>query len=474
LVCNGEIYNYEYLKKRHGFNFKGDSDCEVILHLYARMKQEQLTIKWLINQLDGVFSFVLFDKSTKEVIAARDPIGVRPAFLGESQSGTFTIASEAKAIVGVEERIRPFPPGYYYIRHIEQKSGTFKQYYDYKYQTDNSMQEANGLRDCVYEDVREYLTDAVRKRLMSDREIGCLLSGGLDSSLITALVASQLTDRKVKTFSIGLRGSPDLKYAKMVAEHIGSDHHQIQLTQKQFLKAVEHVVYVTESWDITTIRASVGNYLVANYISKNTDCKVIFNGDGADEVCGGYVYNVNAPSADALQSECVRLVKELYCFDVLRSDRSISSNGLEARTPFLDKAFVNYYMSIPAVFKKFGNGRPEKYILRKAFDGTGLLPHKVLWRPKCAFSDGVSSIKKSWHTIIQKHVSKLITDDDWYWSQYRYDGKMPPPTKEALWYRQVHESFFGFAQYTLIPHYWLPRWTDVTDPSARMLSSYKE
>ena len=246
---------------------------------------------------------------------------------------------------------------------------------------------------------------------MAEREIGCLLSGGLDSSLISALVNKYYEGPKLNTFSIGLPGSIDLEYAQHVADHLGTKHHQIEVSEYDFLNAIETVIYNIESYDTTTVRASVGNYLVSKFISENSDCKVIFNGDGADEVCCGYVYLKNAPTPEALQKESEKLVEEIHYFDVLRSDRSISSNGLEARTPFLDIAFVKYCLSIPAELKTFdGVNRLEKHLLRKAFDGHGLLPDNVLWRRKCAFSDGVSSQKNSWHQIIKTFIDEKISD----------------------------------------------------------------
>ena len=245
---------------------------------------------------------------------------------------------------------------------------------------------------------------------MSEREIGCLLSGGLDSSLISSIVSKNYNGKKLNTFSIGIKGSIDLEYAQVVADFIQSNHHNIQVHERDFLDAIETVIYNIESYDTTTVRASVGNYLVSKYIKENTDCKVIFNGDGSDEVCCGYLYLRKAPNSKELQLESEKLVKELYLYDVLRSDRSVSSNGLEARTPFLDKKFVKYYLSIPAELKTFNaNIKIEKNLLRKAFDDGTFLPKDVLWRRKVAFSDGVSTQKKSWHKIIQKHVKQKIT-----------------------------------------------------------------
>ena len=308
---------------------------------------------------------------------------------------------------------------------------------------------------------------------MAERQIGCLLSGGLDSSLITSLVSHYNQDNQLNTFSIGMPDSIDLKYAQTVANFLKTQHHQIEISEKEFLGAIETVIYNIESYDTTTVRASVGNYLISKYIRENTDCKVIFNGDGSDEVCCGYTYLKQAPSLKALQSESERLVKEIHYFDVLRSDRSISSNGLEARTPFLDKAFVKYYLSISAELKKFdGKKRLEKYLLRKAFDQKGFLPDEVLWRRKCAFSDGVSSQKRSWHKIIQNFVNQIISDEEFFQERKRLKHCMPQ-LKESYYYRKIFESFFGHHD-KLVPHFWMPKWVDSIDPSARELEGYSE
>ena len=308
---------------------------------------------------------------------------------------------------------------------------------------------------------------------MAEREIGCLLSGGLDSSLISALVNKYYEGPKLNTFSIGLPGSIDLEYAQHVADHLGTKHHQIEVSEYDFLNAIETVIYNIESYDTTTVRASVGNYLVSKFISENSDCKVIFNGDGADEVCCGYVYLKNAPTPEALQKESEKLVEEIHYFDVLRSDRSISSNSLEARTPFLDKAFVKYYLSIPAELKTFdGVDRLEKYLLRKAFDGHGLLPDNVLWRRKCAFSDGVSSQKNSWHQIIKTFIDEKISDAEFNRESVAITH-CKPMLKESYYYRKIFESHFEKNE-KLIPHFWMPNWTTVIDPSARELQDYQE
>ena len=459
LICNGEIYNYKNLAEQYDFRLTTGSDSEIILHLFKEIGMEDT-----VKALDGVFMFVLYDEINDILYAGRDPIGVRPGFISLNGDEVF-ISSEAKSLIGISKNTMPFPPGSWWSSNDNEK---FNKYFYCKPDVKN-----NDSHIDILQNIKSVLTDAVIKRLMSEREIGCLLSGGLDSSLISSIVAKNYPGDKLNTFSVGIEGSVDLEYAKKVAGFISSKHHSIQITEKDFLDAIEIVIYNIESYDTTTVRASVGNYLVSKYIRENTDCKVIFNGDGSDEVCCGYLYLRNAPNTLELQLESERLVKELYFFDVLRSDRSISSNGLEARTPFLDKTFVKYYLSIPPELKVFNSkDRIEKHLLRKAFDNGTYLPDDVLWRRKVAFSDGVSSQEKSWHKIIQNHVDNKISDKEFYESKNTI-SHCTPLLKESYYYRKIFESFFPNSE-KLIPHFWMPKWTNVIDPSARELVDYKE
>ena len=456
LICNGEIYNYKDLAKKYNFILSTQSDCEIILHLF-----NSFGIKKTINELDGVFMFVIHDNNTNNLYAGRDPFGVRPGFIGYSYDEIF-IASEAKSIVDFCKKVEPFPPGSYW----DSESDNFFSYFSI------IRPQINRTKKEIYEEVNNLLVKSVRKRLMSDREIGCLLSGGLDSSLIAGLACREYKDFSINTFSIGMKGSIDLKYADRVSKHIKSNHHSIEIDEEDFLNAIDDVIYKIESYDITTIRASVGNYLVSKYIRQNSSCKVIFNGDGADEVCCGYFYLKNAPILKDLEEENIRLLNEIHLFDVLRSDRSISSNGLEPRTPFLDKEFVKYYLSIPIQMKKFdGKDVIEKYVLRKAFEKENILPEDVLWRNKCAFSDGVSNKDKSWHNILKNYFNKIVSDKDFNNSISKY-SVCPPISKESYYYRKTFEKYFG--SQSLIPHYWMPKWQDTNDPSARELDGYKE
>jgi len=457
LICNGEIYNYKDLAQKYNFNLKTGSDCEIILHMFKLHGIEKT-----VSALDGVFMFVLYDMNSKIIYASRDPFGVRPGFIGYNQEELF-ISSEAKPLIEHCDKIIPFEPGTWWTsRHKDR----FNKFFNIESDTQTDI-------NSILNNVNNLFKKSVKKRLMAEREIGCLLSGGLDSSLVAALVSKYYSVEKLNTFSIGMPGSIDLHYAKQVADYIQSNHHHVEISEQDFLDSIEKVIYNIESYDITTVRASVGNYLVSKYISENTDCKVIFNGDGSDEVCCGYFYLKNAPNGVELQDESRRLIDEIHMFDVLRSDRSISSNGLEPRTPFLDKNFVKYYHSINPELKKFdGSKKIEKYILRKAFEKDNLLPEEILWRNKCAFSDGVSSENNSWHNIIKKHFDTIVSDEELSQACNQYKH-CTPLTKESYYYRKIFNKFFKTHD-NIIPHFWMPRWTEAEDPSAREISDYSE
>jgi len=320
--------------------------------------------------------------------------------------------------------------------------------------------------------IYDTLLESVKKRVVTmDRNLACLLSGGLDSSLITAMVSKFVPTQQLQTYSIGMSGGSDLKYAKMVSNHIRSNHTEIILSREDFIQAIPEVIYNIESYDTTSVRASVGNYLVSKYISEHSDAKVIFNGDGSDELTGGYLYFHNCPSDIEFDHECKRLLADLQYFDVLRSDRSISTHGLEPRTPFLDRTFVHRYLSIPCYLRNHRNGNKiEKYLLRKSIEEIDptLLPPAVLWRTKEAFSDGVSSLDKSWYEIIQESLETTYSDDDLHEKSKLYSIN-PPKTKEQLYYREIFESHFSNTA-NIIPYFWMPKYCDAHDASARTLN----
>ncbi len=489
LICNGEIYNYKQLYQiLHDVVPHSKSDCEIIIHLY-----EKFGIDQTLQVLDGVFAFMLIDLNINKIFVARDTYGVRPLFAGKVMNNidntvAYYFASELKSIYNISSlqsgNIHQFEPGCYSIFSLDHKN--IAHYVDSReFSSPNSFSSLNmgNNQDKILNNIFTHIEEAVKKRVdNTDREVACLLSGGLDSSIVCALV-KKFHNGPLHTWSIGFEGSEDLKYAQIVADHIGSIHHSICVNEKEFLDAIPEVIYAIESYDTTTVRASVGNWLISKYIKENSDAKVIFNGDGADEAMGGYMYFHLAGNCLEFDKECRRLLSNIHYFDVLRSDRSISSHGLEARTPFLDRKFVQYYLSIdPKIRFHPGNNQCEKYLMRKAVEqfGNGLLPESVLWRTKEAFSDGVSKQTKSWYEIIQEHVKNDIyshyqDEIDNIISQYNPYTFNRPQTLEQLYYRDVfHRYYTNLSLSKVIPCFWMPKYCDATDASARTLKIYKD
>ena len=486
LICNGEIYNFKELSKNNQIEMTTDSDCEIIIHMY-----KLYGIEYTLNQLDGVFAFILYDKNIDTIYVARDPYGVRPLYYFEDNKN-YGFSSELKSIYKLtnsKNKIKTFTPGHYLT--IVNNEHTFIKYTGLPFTNNIYNDESTDSLNVLNKTIVEKITNAVKKRVVgtTERPIACLLSGGLDSSLIAALVSRQLnncenTSNKLKTFSIGLPNSEDLKYAKIVAKHINSEHHEIILTEDQFFDSIPEVINKIESYDTTTVRASVGNYLVAKYISNNTDCKVIFNGDGADELMGGYLYFKNAPNQYDFDKECRRLLKDIHTFDVLRSDKSISSNGLEPRTPFLDREWVEFYLSIDKNYRyKTTVENSEKFIIRNAFSEIEpeLLPKEILWRTKEAFSDGVSSLTKSWYEIINEKITDKYSQNkelqeqlDIIRNNYKeFINFNNPITLEQCYYRYLFNNDYYNCDY-LIPYYWMPKFIDANDASARTLKIYSD
>ena len=495
-VCNGEIYNSKALEKSLGMAKTG-SDCECIGELYLRHRDDLASFA---RALDGVFAIALYDSDLNRLVVLRDPFGVRPLFVGvrpnmstsiaqvnnmpvpmyKASFDTFVFASELKALVPYFEHVSPFAPGT--LQTYDLKNMTLTQeirYHSVPWMLNPLYSDANDIGYVqAKEAIRFALEEAVKKRLLTERPIACLLSGGLDSSLIAALVQNNLRELDLpplKTFSIGFEGSSDLKHAKIVADWIGSDHTEIKMTPDEFFEAIPIVVKAIESYDTTTVRASTGNYMVAKKIRELSDCKVVFNGDGSDELFGGYLYFNNAPNDHAFQAECERLLNDIHTFDVLRSDRSISANGLEARTPFLDKQFVSVVRSIqPSYLRPIPGKQMEKFILRSAFDDGSTLPPEVLWRRKEAFSDGVSTPEKAWFQEIQDRVAKLVPDNWKEKSILSYSHHMLPKTPEEYYYRFLFTTSYGLSAIkATVPYRWMPKWCPETnDPSARTLQIY--
>ena len=453
VVCNGEIYGFRPIKEAlmaKGYTFRSDSDCEILLPLYEQKGVE------MFRELDAEFAMILFDG--KELIAARDPIGIRPLYYGYDSDGAILFASEAKNLVGLCERILPFPPGHYY------KDGRFVCYRDpaavQKVSSDD-LETACGH-------IHDKLVAGIEKRLDADAPVGFLLSGGLDSSLVCA-VAARLSKKPIKTCSIGMDlDAIDLKYARQVADYIGSDHTEVIITKDDVLEALPHVVELLGTFDITTIRASIGMYLVCKYIHEHTDLRVLLTGEISDELFG-YKYTDFAPNAAEFQKEAEKRIRELHMYDVLRADRCISVNSLEARVPFGDLDFVEYVMALDPEMKRnhYGKG---KYLLRHAFEGD-YLPPEILMREKAAFSDAVG------HSMVddlKAYAEEQYTDQEFRRRAARFDHARPF-TKESLLYRELFERFYP-GQAEMIVDFWMPNKTwagcDVTDPSARVLSNY--
>lgn len=457
LVCNGEIYNYPDLKQKleSEYSFKSGSDCEVLIPLY-----DKYGIDIACKFLDAEFAMVLYDTKTNQMMAARDPMGIRPMFYGYSKNEhKICFASEAKSLFDLCDDIMPFPPGHYYL------DGKFICYNDLS----DTKTINNDSLDVIAKNLKDKLEAAVEKRFMSDVPIGYLLSGGLDSSLVCA-IGQKLSDKPIRTFAIGMESDPiDLKYAKQVADYLGTEHTEVIMTKQDLYDHLKEVIYHLETFDITTIRASMAMYILCEYIHKNTDIKVIMTGEVSDELFG-YKYTDYAPNPQAFQEEASKRIKELYMYDVLRADRCISAHALEGRVPFADIDFVNYSMSIDPA-KKMNVYNKGKYLLRHAFEGTGYLPDDILFREKAAFSDAVGH---SMVDYLKELAEEKYSDEDVVNAKEKYPY-CTPFTKESLMYRDIFESFFpGNAKW--IKDFWMPNksWEncDVNDPSARVLKNY--
>ncbi|MBE7003196.1 MAG: asparagine synthase B [Ruminococcaceae bacterium] len=456
VVCNGELYGFAAQRqalREKGYTFVSESDCEILLPLWFEYGVD------MFPMLDAEFVLVLYDGRTKEFIAARDPIGIRPLFYGYDENGAILFASEAKNLVGLCAEINPFPPGHYW------KGGKFVCYEDIA-RVDAVCHDD---LETVCRNIHDKLIAGVKKRLVSDAKVGFLLSGGLDSSLVCAIAARESAE-PIKTFAIGMDvDAIDLKYAREVAAFIGSEHTEVIITKQDVLAALEPVVALLGTFDITTIRASIGMYLVCKAIHERTDIRVLLTGEISDELFG-YKYTDFAPSAAEFQKEAQKRIRELYMYDVLRADRCIAVNSLEARVPFGDLDFVRYVMAIDPE-KKLNTYGKGKYLLRHAFESDHILPESILWREKAAFSDAVGH---SMVNDLKEYAEKYYEDGDYQLRRSRYTHARPF-TKESLLYREIFERYYP-GQAKMIADFWMPNksWEgcDVDDPSARVLSNY--
>ena len=455
VVCNGEIYGFEKFRQELSgdYTFQSDSDCEILLPLYEKYGTEMFAM------LDAEFACILYDAKRDSFIAARDPIGIRPLYYAYDAQGTIVFASEPKNLLFLDSDIKPFPPGHFY------QDGKFICYCDIAKVADYHSHDL----ETVCTSIREKLIAGVRKRLVADAKVGFLLSGGLDSSLVCAIAARE-SAAPIKTFAIGMDiDAIDLKYARQVADFIGSDHTEVIIDKADVLEALDSVVELLGTYDITTIRASIGMYLVCKYIHEHTDIRVLLTGEISDELFG-YKYTDFAPSARAFQQEAQKRIRELHMYDVLRADRCISVNSLEARVPFGDLDFVKYVMAIDPKLKlnTYGKG---KYLLRHAFEGLSYLPDEILWREKAAFSDAVG------HSMVEDLKEFAETQ----YTQTAFEAGCAaytharPFTKESLLYRSIFEKYYP-GQSGMVVDFWMPNreWEgcNVNDPSARVLSNY--
>ena len=454
LVCNGEIYGFDKFKaelsKTH--HFISESDCEVLLPLYEKYGVDMFAM------LDAEFALILFDAKSGGFVAARDPIGIRPLYYGYDKAGVILFASEPKSLVGLTDKIMPFPPGHYY------KDGKFVCYRDIAHVDAVCHDDL----ETVCSKIHDKLVAGVEKRLVADAKVGFLLSGGLDSSLVCA-IAQKKSAAPIRTFAIGMsEDAIDLKYAKQVADYIGSDHTEVIMTRQLVLDSLEDVIHLLGTFDITTIRASMGMYLLCKWIHENTDIRVLLTGEISDELFG-YKYTDFAPSAEEFQKEAEKRIRELHMYDVLRADRCISVNSLEARVPFGDLDFVQYVMSVDPAKKMnvYGKG---KYLLRHAFEGD-YLPHDILYREKAAFSDAVG------HSMVdhlKAYAESYYTDEEFETLRQKYSHAQPF-TKESLLYREIFEKYYP-GQAEMVVDFWMPNksWEgcNVNDPSARVLANY--
>ena len=456
LVCNGEIYGFKPIKDKlikKGYKFISNSDCEILLPLY---KEYGLN---MFKMLDAEFALIIYDKKLKTIIAARDPLGIRPLYYGYDELEKIIFASEPKNLINLTNKILPFPPGHYYI------NGKFICYNDVTI----VKNKINDSLDNICNNIHDKLIKGVEKRLDADAKIGFLLSGGLDSSLVCA-ISSKILNKKIETFAIGMNTDAiDLKYAKKVADYIGSNHHEIIMTKDDIFNSLDFVIKTLATYDITTIRASLGMYLICKAIHETTDIRVILTGEISDELFG-YKYTDFAPNAKEFQNEAVKRIHEIHMYDVLRADRCISVNSLEARVPFGDLDFVNYVMSIDPEIKmnKYNMG---KYLLRHAFEKDNILPKDILMRDKAAFSDAVGH---SMVDYLKEYANNYYTDKEFIELSNKYTHSKPF-TKESLLYREIFEKYYP-NQSQMVIDFWMPnkKWEgcNVNDPSARVLSNY--
>ena len=476
LAVNGEIYNHKELEKKlsNSHDFQTNSDCEVLLYLYDEFGAD------FLNEIDGIFAFSLYDPNTKDYFVARDHIGIIPLYIGWDENGVTYVASEMKSIESYCEKLQEFPPGNYY------KNGEFTQWYQPNW-VNEIPTDAVSLPK-----LKKALEDSVHKQLMCDVPYGVLISGGLDSSVIAAIAAKYSKKRvesgdaeeawwpRLHSFAIGLEGSPDLKAAKIVADAIGTVHHECLYTVQEGLDALRDVIYHLETYDVTTIRAATPMYLMARKI-KSMGIKMVLSGEGADEVFGGYLYFHMAPNKEELHHETVRKLQKLSKYDCLRANKSMAAWGIEARVPFLGKEFLEYAMNIDPADKMCSDGKAEKYVLRKAFEG--IIPDEVLWRQKEQFSDGVGY---NWIDSLKANADEKVSDDNLANAKRKFPIQ-PPTTKEGYYYREIFDEMYPSNEAALtveagpsiacsspVAFRWSKEFEKMDDPSGRAVAVHSK
>lgn len=484
-TCNGEIYNFRELIEKFNLPIETNSDCMTIPQLYLKFTKENNFegFKDLFKEtIKGEYAFVLLEfdriKNLKYILVGRDQIGIRPLYYHPvtNNSTELVFSSEIKGTNSFEGEVKEFPPGELHSFKFDDL-GNVNSYLCKDFKEVYKTKSENMNEKSLLNEVRLSVINSVKRRLDADRPLAFLLSGGVDSSLVAA-ISAKLLGFPIRTFCCGMNEGTDLLYARKVAEHIGSNHTEVFFTPQEGLEAIRDVIWKTETWDTTTVRASVGQYIVSKYIGTKTDAKVVMVGEGPDEVCSSYLFNWYAPNGEELHKTALEYVNRIHYFDSRRADRCISGWGLEGRVPLLDPEFIKTYWSIPAEWRMPKYKGIEKWWLRQAFEGTNILPDQVLWRKKEAFSDGVSSKEKSWFQIIQEYIEPLVSDEELTNAKEKY-LHCTPQTKEAYYYRKVFCEFFGENRQTVLPGYWQPKWTsdgkevtEYVDPSARSLKIY--
>jgi asparagine synthase (glutamine-hydrolysing) len=494
-VCNGEIYDFKDLIKENNLPIHNNSDCMTIPLLYLKTVQQNKSGRNNIDkfadlfrtQIKGEYAFIIFEfdrlQNLKEVVAGRDIIGVRPLYLGVNEKSVM-LSSEIKGMASFEGDVNEFPPGTLrqfvfdsFLGTCSQFARTFKEIYEIIPRNYDDEPQNNHIVEAMYlKEVRNSIIASVKRRLVADKPIAFLLSGGLDSSLVAA-VAAKLLGQPINTYCCGLIGtdSTDIKYARTVAKHIKSNHTEVMFTVEEALSMIETVIHTIESYCITSVRASIPQYLVSKHVGEKTDARVIMTGEGSDEVAAGYLYNYYAPNGDALHASTLEYVDRIHMYDGRRVDRCVAAASCEARIALLDPEFISVYWRIPTEWRMPTYKNCEKWWIRKAFDNTNILNQEVLWRRKEAFSDGISGTTKSWFQILQEHIDTLVPNDEFKKNTWKCK------TKEEYYYKKIFVKHFGEKRLNVLPGHWMPKWDasgkeikGFVDPSARTLKVYKK